>query len=1000
MNTNRMILAEPPPAIAWIIILAWWAAMTPLVAVAEEDSWWSDPPTMEMIDNDWEDWPSWDGTAGDIDPEVICPAPLSTPRSIEEPSQFVEPDTPWEITVASWNLLNFSQSKAYTNVENATPRTQLLDRMADIVQPYDIVFFQEILKGWDDAFPPPLKTRMINNGFECSTVPPLLGWAGRQEIYAYCYKPVATGGVNLQVWSSDATAARTNLNAPVSGGSHCGAEIWMRAPAITEFRVQPPGSGPVFFRFMNNHTKPGYNHRYLPGGGKYPVTPSWYPETKPAFFPDPPSGNGKWPMTVSSVFFELQSINTNLGGSGSNIVILGDLNADCASLPEYQRSEVLTAQEGWTWYIEQGTNTGRVRAGGSSGSRGKCAYDRFILNNDAKRYYQGSRVHRDRIADRVNSKQVSDHFLVKLVLGAGGKKRGSSGTLIPVAIAEGGSVKRRKVSVEEPASGSTTRLEISAANIDMVDADGQPVTSAHLYILPFEEGTLFEGSAAFSLVDIRGEPDTISVVQDGSIALADGQLPTWTIEDGDAGLYRIVLDVGMDGSFRASDGDLVNSASAYDVIVHNRDMISMDGTVSTVGDNGMTRDLFSSGKALNIHFMAQDVPVNYSEVDVYVASRLRLNELYPDAAVSDWTWADAATWSQQIELAAVSVPIRLDTGPVVLDEADPMDFYTTYEVAPDQSVFGIAWPSPPTLFFDKAYATAPTTTSSPPEIEVYEAIAMFGDGCDADPADIGVSAEDFDLACNAKDPFVAVYGSAYNIVIDVNQNGFFDDQDLVDAQSVDKIADWFQSTIEPLGSTSDDSAAIAQYQSLMTARSNMLAVPPVSGTYGATTKLLSQFLYCNESLEEVVFEQVVQPGAQVGFSLLDETEYQSNQIPGATVERFVNYYVDASFEADSFAYTADEEIFIDESAPLTPGICFSAKEGFQLSTGEHLVTGDFEALGPLTMNVVMTDPKQARTSVRARHQPADRTDSGIDRAGGGAGHTDPLTPVAGDCGRS
>ena len=129
----------------------------------------------------------------------------------------------------------------------------------------------------------------------------------------------------------------------------------------------------------------------------------------------------------------------------SNLIILGDLNADCAYLPGYLRANVLP--QGWTWHISDGvaTNTGRVLANGTHTEAGtSCAYDRFILDQGAQAYDRAEDgIDRTGIANRLDAKQVSDHYLIHMALGEQRNKKrkvvGSFSSVLPM-----GSPKTRK----------------------------------------------------------------------------------------------------------------------------------------------------------------------------------------------------------------------------------------------------------------------------------------------------------------------------------------------------------------------------------------------------------------------------------------------------------------------------------------------------------------------------------------------------------------------------
>jgi len=78
-----------------------------------------------------------------------------------------------------------------------------------------------------------------------------------------------------------------------------------------------------------------------------------------------------------------------------NIVVLGDLNADC----DYYDSSKELEFDNWNWVISDNQDT--------TSSSTNCAYDRIILNDDANAEFVSYGIYSDGI-----TKDVSDHYLV------------------------------------------------------------------------------------------------------------------------------------------------------------------------------------------------------------------------------------------------------------------------------------------------------------------------------------------------------------------------------------------------------------------------------------------------------------------------------------------------------------------------------------------------------------------------------------------------------------
>lgn len=97
------------------------------------------------------------------------------------------------------------------------------------------------------------------------------------------------------------------------------------------------------------------------------------------------------PDNVKSELENLEAIVSDY----ENIIIIGDLNADCS----YYDTKRETEFDGWNWIIGDSDDT-------TSGSS-NCAYDRIILNDDAKKEFLSYGI----VKQGINT-DVSDHYLV------------------------------------------------------------------------------------------------------------------------------------------------------------------------------------------------------------------------------------------------------------------------------------------------------------------------------------------------------------------------------------------------------------------------------------------------------------------------------------------------------------------------------------------------------------------------------------------------------------
>jgi len=78
-----------------------------------------------------------------------------------------------------------------------------------------------------------------------------------------------------------------------------------------------------------------------------------------------------------------------------NILILGDLNADCS----YYNAQKETEFDNWNWLINDDEDT--------TVSATHCAYDRILLNSDANNEYVNDGIYKSGI-----TKDISDHYLI------------------------------------------------------------------------------------------------------------------------------------------------------------------------------------------------------------------------------------------------------------------------------------------------------------------------------------------------------------------------------------------------------------------------------------------------------------------------------------------------------------------------------------------------------------------------------------------------------------
>jgi len=96
---------------------------------------------------------------------------------------------------------------------------------------------------------------------------------------------------------------------------------------------------------------------------------------------------------------ELKALEDIIENNG-NVIVLGDLNADCSYYNNAQNLEL----ESLVWVINDDEDT--------TVSQTNCAYDRILMNGDAYKNYEGSGVDKNGITGK-----VSDHYIVWVEVG-------------------------------------------------------------------------------------------------------------------------------------------------------------------------------------------------------------------------------------------------------------------------------------------------------------------------------------------------------------------------------------------------------------------------------------------------------------------------------------------------------------------------------------------------------------------------------------------------------
>lgn len=760
---------------------------------------------------------------------------LALGLSVGAPAKSSAQTHQWYLNVASWNLLNFSLRKATT--PGGADRVNLLTGMGQIAGAYDILVFQEVLEGGQSV-----TGHLINYlpaGYACNHVSAASGRVGRQERYVVCAPPAnAWGTIAIAGWTDYSTTG-ANYLAP-DGTMQPAANVWMRPPVIARVTFTPNDATfpPVTFDIYTNHTKPAY-------GASAHARP-------PGTIPGAPNS--------SVVHYELQAIENNLS-PGVNRMLIGDLNADCASYPVAYRGLDFAA---WQWRIDYGTRTNT--AVGSS-----CAYDRIILNNGLAAYYRGHGVDYDHYgnATRVDGQRVSDHYPVWVRLGQ------YQNPLKQALIA----------SLSTPVTQANKQAKFSTNDTVKLTGSGlkPSVTGAKFYVTSYATNVNYKSNFSYALTDVRGAPDTVSTDASGNLV----QTLRWVRPP--AGAYVFVFDANGDGRFDPKDGDFANNAVQADILVTAG--TSGHNDLVTLGDNMALRDAFDLTQAYNIYVLAKNLPPETTG-NLYIVS----DRLLAKAGYATWAAARAA----HIALAPYSIPIGLaDKGVIDTSRITPADVTQTFKTTPSGELFMSAWTRPAQLM------NAVVNYVAPPASVFLPSYAGNGDppaspddtNADDDPCSRAYASksQNFQKACNVGFLFSNYYGNAFNVVLDLDGDGKLSANDPVDTRDIGDMTTFFNGPGTVLGPNANGSAAVSEYKEYL---SRALSVDlPANTTYDRQTMAASSRYACGPTLSKAAFQAWIVPDAETGFRVLEGDAYQSERTGGSGLSQYGEAFIDG-LEAD------------------------------------------------------------------------------------------------------
>jgi hypothetical protein len=764
----------------------------------------------------------------------------------------------WSLQIASWNLLNFGDSKA--GLAPLADREALLDFYAAKLSQYDIVFIQEVLNG-GQSVSAALKGRQALANYDCSTVSQPSGRAGRQERYAVCY--TSRNGLLIRTAMDDWMGR--NARAP-DASIQAAQQVWMRPPLQVTFTFRPPaGNGdPFTFTIATAHTKPCYSNGPRPAG-----TPAAAPK-------------------LSSVANELAAIQQNLAPAQPGAwALVGDLNASCDYFNRAAQPAIFPAPR-WDWLIGDGekTNTGLTRA---------CAYDRIILDRgfaDAGVYRGSYGIDSHGIAGPLQSgKRVSDHHLVWFRIGKNDPRKRP----IAVAVADG---------VDAPARVFEERKKVKIRGTDLPAAAA--TQQSKVYIATYDKNRFMWGHAPMRLSDVRGAPTPVTVNGDGTFAT----LPEWSSTA--PGAYSILLDVNGDGFFDKFDRDFSRTDNIIDFLVAP----PAHSALASVDDDGRPREVFNENRAHHVYALARGLtprptvrtyvvadkllPANsdlaalkaQGTLDlgaVSVPVRVVHGPVSPSAvAASSKYWVRSVAPDGSIFGTAWSWPSRLFNMEILS---------AALAAAPPAAAPACAGPAP-MLAGLIAGAVQPDDPGAdePPDPDD----PQDPDDVDQDLVDCAAPAPPPGrrLARSALGPgdvlptrFSDFYGMRFNLVVDANENGLLDGPDLLDFHDIGDMTAYFAN--RSILGRGDTDAAVGEYKEFLSAKLSLS--PPLSGNlYDDATAAASATYLCTRDLGRETFNRIVAPAAQHGFAVLDQMRYEQRRQFSSGLYQFADALIDTA----------------------------------------------------------------------------------------------------------
>lgn len=261
------------------------------------------------------------------------------------------------IRIATWNIENFGKTKA------SDPSR--MSMIADTLSQYDLIAIQEVSNIREQSDPGcPRNEGSCPGDPACDLIRNALDTHLNQELglnYSFAFSPQAKDERYLFVYDPKKVALLDSMLMvdPTESGATCSLNqespgLMMRQPFLGVFRA-----GDFDFTLLTAHTSPGINVQELEG----------------------------------LEYFYRQALERG----EPDVIILGDLNADCSYLDEKDKIQLRGPQYNWPVHDAADTTVGKS----------DCAYDRFVFTHPTKEDFAGSWG-----VDKTVPENVSDHYPV------------------------------------------------------------------------------------------------------------------------------------------------------------------------------------------------------------------------------------------------------------------------------------------------------------------------------------------------------------------------------------------------------------------------------------------------------------------------------------------------------------------------------------------------------------------------------------------------------------